>query len=171
MISDILERSPETQVVMVCGKNKELRRSLKYQFKTNKNVLILGYTHHMNEWMASADLMVTKPGGITISEALARRVPMIFLDPAPGQELENAYYFEAKGMGKVADTTEEAIALITSLTQDETALKAMSARMQELKVKYPTYKLCRDLLHLLDESSQAEEIYGKVPLYAKLFLK
>ncbi|MCP6646359.1 hypothetical protein NL493_29875, partial [Klebsiella pneumoniae] len=82
---------------------------LKHQFKGNHNVLILGYTHHMNEWMAASNLMITKPGGITISEALARKVPMIFLDPAPGQELENALYFESKGMGKVADTTEEAI--------------------------------------------------------------
>lgn len=171
MIADILERTPETQVVMVCGRNKELKRNLKHQFKGNHNVLILGYTHHMNEWMAASNLMITKPGGITISEALARKVPMIFLDPAPGQELENALYFESKGMGKVADTTEEAIALITDLTQDEKELDTMVARMQDLKVKYPTYKLCRDLLHLLDESSQTEEIYGKVPLYAKLFLK
>lgn len=171
MIADILERTPKTQVVMVCGRNKELKRHLTHQFKDHSNVLILGYTHHMNEWMAAADLMITKPGGITISEALARKVPMIFLDPAPGQELENALYFEAKGMGKVATTTEEAIALITDLTQNEKELKTMVAHMQDVKVKNPTYKLCRDLLHLLDESSQKEEIYGKVPLYAKLFIK
>lgn len=52
----------------------------------------------MNEWMASSQLMITKPGGITISEALTRQIPMIFLDPAPGQELENAVYFEEKAM-------------------------------------------------------------------------
>ncbi|AMY05298.1 diglucosyl diacylglycerol synthase [Staphylococcus condimenti] len=171
MISDILERSPETQIVMICGRNKELKRTLRQQFKEHANVLILGYTHHMNEWMASSHLMVTKPGGITISEALARKVPMIFLDPAPGQELENALYFQSKGMGKVANTSEEAIQLITELTQDEDALARMAEQMQELKVKYPTYKLCRDLLHLLDRSSQSEEIYGKVPMYAKLFIK
>ncbi|MCP6565210.1 hypothetical protein NL503_27940, partial [Klebsiella pneumoniae] len=56
MIADILERTPETQVVMVCGRNKELKRNLKHQFKGNHNVLILGYTHHMNEWMAASNL-------------------------------------------------------------------------------------------------------------------
>lgn len=68
------------------------------RFKSYDNVLILGYTKHMNEWMASSQLMITKPGGITISEGLTRSIPMIFLNPAPGQELENAYYFQEKGM-------------------------------------------------------------------------
>ena len=96
MIQEILESSPHSQVVMICGKSKELKRSLSAIFKDYDNVLILGYTKHMNEWMASSQLMITKPGGITISEALTRQIPMIFLNPAPGQELENALYFEQR---------------------------------------------------------------------------
>ncbi len=53
---------------MICGKSKELKRSLIAKFKSNENVLILGYTKRMNEWMASSQLMITKPGGITITE-------------------------------------------------------------------------------------------------------
>lgn len=68
MITDILAKSANAQVVMICGKSKELKRSLTAKFKSNENVLILGYTKHMNEWMASSQLMITKPGGITITE-------------------------------------------------------------------------------------------------------
>ncbi|WP_336878309.1 diglucosyl diacylglycerol synthase [Staphylococcus nepalensis] len=171
MIYDILTKSPHSQVVMICGKNKELKRTLANQFKDYDNVLILGYTKQMNEWMASSQLMITKPGGITISEALTRQIPMIFLDPAPGQELENAIYFEEKGYGKIAYTPKEAIQQVASLTNNSTSLKEMTKAMSESRIPYSTYKLCKDLLELLDHSTRYEEVYGKVPLYAKLFVK
>ncbi|MFH4935804.1 diglucosyl diacylglycerol synthase [Staphylococcus cohnii] len=171
MISDILTKSPQSQVVMVCGKNKELKRALSSQFKNYDNVLILGYTKQMNEWMASSQLMITKPGGITISEALTRQIPMIFLDPAPGQELENALYFEEKGYGTIAYSPDEAIQQVASLTNHPTSLVEMSKAMSESRIPYSTYKLCKDLLDLLDHSTRYEEVYGKVPLYAKLFVK
>ncbi|MCY1037602.1 diglucosyl diacylglycerol synthase [Staphylococcus nepalensis] len=171
MINDILTKSPHSQVVMICGKNKELKRTLANQFKDYDNVIILGYTKQMNEWMASSQLMITKPGGITISEALTRQIPMIFLDPAPGQELENAIYFEEKGYGKIAYTPKEAIQQVASLTNNSTSLKKMTKAMSESRIPYSTYKLCKDLLELLDHSTRYEEVYGKVPLYAKLFVK
>lgn len=171
MIQEILESSPHSQVVMICGKSKELKRSLSAIFKDYDNVLILGYTKHMNEWMASSQLMITKPGGITISEALTRQIPMIFLNPAPGQELENALYFEQKGYGRIADTPEEAIKQVAALTNTPTALASMSQAMNDSRIPYSTYKLCIDLLDIIDHSSRYEDVYGKVPLYAKLFVK
>ncbi|MFW3590276.1 diglucosyl diacylglycerol synthase [Staphylococcus caprae] len=171
MINEILDKSPHSQVVMICGRSKELKRSLKSKFKDNPSVLILGYTNYMNEWMASSQLMITKPGGITISEGLTRCIPMIFLNPAPGQELENAHYFEEKGFGKIADTPNEAINIVSDLTNHEHKLENMTNQMRESKVSYSTQKLCRDLLDLIGHSSQPEEIYGKVPLYARFFVK
>ncbi|UDI78693.1 diglucosyl diacylglycerol synthase [Staphylococcus taiwanensis] len=171
MIESILEKSPHSQIVMVCGRSKALKRNLEIQFKSYDNVLILGYTKHMNEWMASSQLMITKPGGITISEGLTRSIPMIFLNPAPGQELENALYFQDKAYGKIANTPDEAIEIVSDLTNHEDKLRAMTAKMAEEKVDYSTYRLCTDLLNILDSSSQHQEIYGKVPLYAKFFVK
>ncbi|ORO12717.1 diglucosyl diacylglycerol synthase [Staphylococcus aureus] len=171
MITDILAKSANAQVVMICGKSKELKRSLTAKFKSNENVLILGYTKHMNEWMASSQLMITKPGGITITEGFARCIPMIFLNPAPGQELENALYFEEKGFGKIADTPEEAIKIVASLTNGNEQLTNMISTMEQDKIKYATQTICRDLLDLIGHSSQPQEIYGKVPLYARFFVK
>lgn len=171
MIKEILAKSPQSQIVMICGKSKDLKRNLSAKFKGYDNVLVLGYTKHMNEWMASSQLMITKPGGITISEGLTRCIPMIFLNPAPGQELENAHYFEAKDFSRIAYNTEEAIKIVTDLTNHPQTLTDMSQRMQYAKVEYSTQKLCEDLLELLYHSSQSQEIYGKVPLYARLFVK
>lgn len=171
MITDILAKSANAQVVMICGNSKELKRSLTAKFKSNENVLILGYTKHMNEWMASSQLMITKPGGITITEGFARCIPMIFLNPAPGQELENALYFEEKGFGKIADTPEEAIKIVAGLTNGNEQLTNMISTMEQDKIKYATQTICRDLLDLIGHSSQPQEIYGKVPLYARFFVK
>ena len=171
MINEILEKSKHSQVVMICGRSKELKRSLQAKFKNNPDVLILGFTKHMNEWMASSQLMITKPGGITISEGYTRCIPMVFLNPAPGQELENAHYFEKMNMGKIANTPEEAIDIVTQITNDETLLNKMTSNMKESRIEYSTLKLCKDLLELLGHSSQPEEIYGKVPLYARFLVK
>ncbi|AKS67526.1 diglucosyl diacylglycerol synthase [Staphylococcus coagulans] len=171
MIQRIIDESPNAQVVMICGRNKELKRQLSKAFKGNRHVLILGYTNNMNEWMASSHLMITKPGGITISEALTQKVPMIFLNPAPGQELENALYFEQKAFGKIADTPSEAIDIVTHLTRHPNEINAMIQNMAEARQPNATQRLCQDLLNLLYNASQCETVYGKVPLYAKLLVK
>ncbi|RIM09306.1 MGDG synthase family glycosyltransferase, partial [Staphylococcus chromogenes] len=171
MIQRILDESPNAQVVMVCGRSKELKRQLSATFKDNPKVLILGFTKHMNEWMASSHMMITKPGGITISEALTRQVPMVFLNPAPGQELENAYYFEDKNFGRIAFTPDEAIDIVTHLTNHPHQLKEMIDTMAQLRTRYATQRLCEDLLELLNDAMQYDNVYGKVPLYAKLLVK
>ncbi|QLK85661.1 diglucosyl diacylglycerol synthase [Staphylococcus sp. 17KM0847] len=171
MIQSLITRNPQVQVVMICGRNKELKRQLSMTFQNVSNVCILGYTQHMNEWMAASELMITKPGGITISEGLTRKIPMIFLNPAPGQELENAYYFENKGFGKIAHTPLEAIEIVTDLTQNPQKRHTMVQQMMSAHIPNATQKLCDDLIELLYDTAQYENIYGKVPLYAKLLVK
>ncbi|HAL10418.1 MAG TPA: diglucosyl diacylglycerol synthase [Staphylococcus sp.] len=171
MISQIDMYAKDAQVVMICGNSKSLKNELREHFKDNKNVLILGYTKHMNEWMASSQLMITKPGGITISEAFSRHLPLIFLNPAPGQELENANYFEHKGYGKIANSPEEATKMVISLTNQPNKLKQMTHLLEENYIEKSTENICNDLLSLLSDSLSYNEVYGKVPMYAKYFIR
>ncbi|MBN4908820.1 diglucosyl diacylglycerol synthase [Staphylococcus sp. EG-SA-13] len=171
MISKIDMYAKDAQVVMICGNSKSLKNELRHHFKDNDNVLILGYTKHMNEWMASSQLMITKPGGITISEAFSRHLPLIFLNPAPGQELENAEYFSQKGYGKIAHTPEEATKLVISLMNQPSRLKEMTRLLEENYIEKSTENICKDLLSLLSDSLSYNEVYGKVPMYAKYFIR
>ncbi len=171
MISKIDMYAKDTQVVMICGNSKSLKNELRHHFKDNDNVLILGYTKHMNEWMASSQLMITKPGGITISEAFSRHLPLIFLNPALGQELENAEYFTQKGYGKIAHTPEEATKLVISLMNQPSRLKEMTKLLEENYIEKSTENICKDLLSLLSDSLSYNEVYGKVPMYAKYFIR
>ncbi|WP_323702857.1 diglucosyl diacylglycerol synthase [Mammaliicoccus sp. Dog046] len=171
MISQIDQHAKHSQIVMICGNSKSLKQELRQHFKDNDNVLILGYTKHMNEWMASSHLMITKPGGITISEAFSRHLPLIFLNPAPGQELENAVYFSEKGYGSIAHTPEEATNKVISLINQPEELNAMTQRLEENYIEKSTETICNDLLSLLSDSLTYNEVYGKVPMYAKYFIR
>jgi hypothetical protein len=63
----------------------------------------IGYTRAMDEYMAAADLLVGKPGGLTTAEALARRLPMVLVHPIPGQEERNADHLLEAGAARGLD--------------------------------------------------------------------
>jgi processive 1,2-diacylglycerol beta-glucosyltransferase len=76
------------QVLVVCGNNKRLLKRLN-RF-ADENIRVYGLVNNIDELMAVSDLVITKPGGLTISETLARHLPMVFIAAIPGQETENA---------------------------------------------------------------------------------
>lgn len=85
-------------LIVVAGRNATLRRSLAAQSQTLVHpVKVLGYTRHIPELMAAANLLITKPGALTISEALSVQLPMLLYQAIPGQEEENAAYLTRKG--------------------------------------------------------------------------
>ena len=86
-IEEIAERLPDFQVMIVCGHNQELYKRLS---KKHRELLkVFGLVDNMPELMAAADVMITKPGGLSISEALVVGLPMIFFNAIPGQETNN----------------------------------------------------------------------------------
>lgn len=85
-------------LVVVAGRNAALRRSLAAKARGFAHpTKVLGYTRHIPELMSAADLLITKPGALTISEALARRLPQLLYQAIPGQEEENAAYVTKNG--------------------------------------------------------------------------
>ena len=79
------------QMLCVCGKNKRAKKSIE-KLQTNQSVYIYGYVDNVDIMMDAADVIVTKPGGLTVSEALAKRLPMILVNPIPGQEERNTEF-------------------------------------------------------------------------------
>lgn len=96
---EVLNTLPvDLQMVVVAGKNKDLYRQLQHVTASfSHEVRLLGYTNRVPELMAAANVLITKPGALTISEALTMKLPMLLYEPIPGQEKENAAYLDAKG--------------------------------------------------------------------------
>ena len=87
------------RLVIVTGRNEALREKLSaLARRAPAPTRVLGYTREMHEWMALADLAVTKPGGLTTSEALAVGLPLVVANPIPGQETRNAIMLYEEGV-------------------------------------------------------------------------
>lgn len=65
--------------------------------------------------MEVSDLLITKPGGMTCSEGLAKGIPMLFHNPIPGQEEENVHYFTAKGLGELITSLDVVVKWMNTL--------------------------------------------------------
>jgi len=87
--------------------------------------VLLGYAHNVNELMSASDVIITKPGGITTSEALCKKLPIIILKPIPGQEANNAAFLSAKGAAIRLDFPEDINLVIDDLTANPKKLDAL----------------------------------------------
>ena len=96
----------EFQTVVVCGRNEELRRELAAQDRKHPT-RVLGFASNMHELMAVANLIITKPGGLTSSEALAVGKPLLILDPIPGQEAANSDFLLERGAAAKVNRVED----------------------------------------------------------------
>jgi processive 1,2-diacylglycerol beta-glucosyltransferase len=109
-LAEILESldgiAREFQIVVVAGRNVELRRELAAQDRRHPTH-VLGFVTNMHEMMAVADLIVTKPGGLTTAEALALGKPLFILNPIPGQETANSDFLLERGAAAKVNRVED----------------------------------------------------------------
>jgi processive 1,2-diacylglycerol beta-glucosyltransferase len=94
------EELPQTiQIIIVCGRNEKLQMKLKAKLQNSKHhIRLTGYLNNVQELMAIADLMITKPGGVSTFEAIAMELPMLLYKPIPGQEEDNAKFLVQSGV-------------------------------------------------------------------------
>jgi processive 1,2-diacylglycerol beta-glucosyltransferase len=103
----LLALDADFQLIVLAGKNAEALSALQALAKHYPERLVpRGFTTHVERLMACADLVITKPGGLTTSECLAMGIPMIVNDPIPGQEERNADFLLEQGVAlKACDPT------------------------------------------------------------------
>jgi processive 1,2-diacylglycerol beta-glucosyltransferase len=106
ILAELGKMTRPMQILVVAGKNEKLRREL--AATTHKHPThVLGFVANMQELMAVADLIITKPGGLTTSEALAAGKPLFILNPIPGQEAANSDFLLQHGAAEKANCVED----------------------------------------------------------------
>jgi processive 1,2-diacylglycerol beta-glucosyltransferase len=91
------------QLLFVCGKDEHLRQAVEHLAqRASMPMRVFGYVREIPQLMALSDLMVSKAGGVTTAEALAAELPMVIVNPIPGQEEENAAFLQAVGAAIMA---------------------------------------------------------------------
>jgi processive 1,2-diacylglycerol beta-glucosyltransferase len=106
-VAEIAERllttAPQLQLIAIAGNNSELLAELQQLSQSNPARLVaLGYSGCIEKLMAASDIVVTKPGGLTSSECLIMGLPMLLVDPIPGQEERNGDYLMERGAAQKA---------------------------------------------------------------------
>lgn len=124
------------QVIVICGKNKRLFDELNAKKKTLRTRLcVFGYMNNIDEFMELSDLIITKSGGLTVSEALSKNLPMIVIQPIPGQETRNCEILEGYGAALRANNAREVIACVEEFIKFPEKIIGMKARINLLS--YP----------------------------------
>lgn len=114
------------KVVIVCGKNKNLLSELQHQYKGDNQVQVLGFYQPMQELYAVADCLVSKPGGLTVTESLFWEVPLFVTHYLPGQEELNIEYLEERKLVQlVMDSKQTYLSEILAAELKSGALKKM----------------------------------------------
>ncbi|QPC46632.1 MGDG synthase family glycosyltransferase [Mangrovibacillus cuniculi] len=150
---------PTIQLIVVCGKNKFLQETIQHSYK-NSHVNIFGYVEEMHLLLEVADIFITKPGGVTITEAAIKRTPLIFFKPTPGQEKENAMYFVQKGAAFIAQTNKDILDYTTYLLHHPIARIKMKESLGEIAKPNAAYRIKEEIKQLArqDRTIQARRV-------------
>ena len=123
----LLRLPDELQLVALAGRNAELLGRLRVLAERHPARLFpLGFTTTVERVMTAADLVITKPGGLSVSECLAKRRPMLLVSPIPGQEERNADYLLEAGAAIKAPDAATLVFKLAGLLADPVRLAAMS---------------------------------------------
>lgn len=146
-ILNILAKSDyNIQVVAIAGRNKKLKTAFEnIVLENNKQdcIKVLPFTNKVPELMSISDLVITKPGGLTTSESLASNLPIIIINPIPGQEEQNAKFLESEGAGIWIKKDSNSAAIINSILSDENKLNNMKQNSIKLSKVHSTENICK----------------------------
>ncbi len=144
----------EKQMLVVCGNNKRMFQEIS-GMKTKKSVKLYGYVSNVDVMMDAADCIVTKPGGLTTSEALAKNLPMIMVNPIPGQEERNAEFLLNYGLAMRATEKFTPAEAVFALLSDPEVSAGIKRNMERFARPDSTETLCN---YLFEKMRQ----YGRI---------
>ena len=136
----------DVEVSVVCGTNQKLSRKLDRSLGACPNIHIHDFVENVSLLMDSADLYLTKPGGLSASEAMAKQLPMVLIPAVPALETYNSQFFTHLGAALTADTAKGIADQCIALLNNPERLAAMRESMAEASRKRPAQTLCDRLI-------------------------
>ena len=154
IFNNLVKNFNDIQVIAIAGKNEKMKSEFEKIVEENNKqefVKVLAFTNKVPELMSISDLVISKPGGLTTSESLASNLPMIIINPIPGQEEENAEFLESKGTGIWLRKNDSSREVLKSIIDDSTKLKEMKKNTEQLAKKHSTDDICNVLLETFSQ--------------------
>lgn len=138
-----LVQMDNVEVTVITGNNKKLCDKLK---KSHASIHVMGFTDRIHDYMAEADLILSKPGGVSLFESINVETPFIAIYPQYVHEKVNASFIADQGIGKVVDEGQSIMPCVMTLINDDSALKALGQNMRLMKAYLSGSKMHLDRL-------------------------
>ena len=146
---DMVDMDRDFQLICVCGNNAEAKAEVdKIAAESRHKILVTGFVNYISTIMDASDCIVTKPGGLTTSESLVKGLPMIIINPIPGQEERNTQFLMNTGCAMSATKTCPLDECIYQLLMSDTRIETMKRSISEIAKPNSTRDMCAFLVNL-----------------------
>jgi processive 1,2-diacylglycerol beta-glucosyltransferase len=166
MISALLLE--DVQILFVCGNDKGLRTKLETLFEHEAKVKIMGFVDQIQELMAISSCIITKAGGITLTEAIVLQLPILVFRPLPGQELENALYLAEKKLLFITNKIIEIKKIVHQLISNHEQRSQMKLAMGAMHKKAASEFVVSEILTEINQRSSLKH-KNELPAGGKLY--
>lgn len=145
VLKELLKNPNKLRITVVCGKNINLKNKLcnycNENIFTHKKLHILGFTDDINHLMDYCDIIISKPGGLTVTESIAKNIPLIIPFSIPGQEKENTDFLTSQGYAIQVENLENLNFIINNLINNVNELNEMKTKLKTLSSTYSLNKI------------------------------
>lgn len=140
------------QIILVAGENENLKMEMeKIKERINIPFLVFGFIDNVDEMMAVSDLIVTKPGGLTIAESMVSSLPMVLIKAIQGQEDNNLKFLLDRGLGINGGKGEKVWSIICSLLKNPEGLAELKTRTKELAYPHSAENISKLILSFAEK--------------------
>lgn len=152
-IKDIFEKLSfsklDIQIIACTGQNIKLKNQLiEISSRSNKKSIIFDFTDKVNLLMSASDILISKPGGLTITEALIKELPIVINSAIPGQEEKNADYLLNNGIAARIHTDDSVVSILMQIINSKNRLKHMAEACREKAKPNAARDICELMIKL-----------------------
>lgn len=144
IVKVIMQIPRNIQMAVVCGHNEELvKRITKLREENNLNIKVLGFIDNVYEYMEVSDILISKSGGITVSESLAKEIPLVVISPILGQETRNCAFLVKNNAAVKVDKLEDLKGALEDLISNPMKIEKMKEEIKKIRKPYSAYDVAK----------------------------
>lgn len=139
-----------TQIIAIAGKNETIKQhfeEISNEYNADNRIRVFDFTDRVAEFMYVSDLVITKPGGLTSTESIVSKLPLLIINPIPGQETENAEFLEERGVGILLQKNDDIDLALDGLLNNQEELDLMKRNCEKIAKPNSTKDICEILLN------------------------
>lgn len=144
VLKELLNNTHKLRITVICGNNKKLKESLLSEYKNkikNKKLHILGFCNDIPSIMEFSDLLISKPGGLTVTEAFVKNLPLIIPFAIPGQEIYNCDFLQKNNYAIKVDSLIELNFILDNLIDNRDNLNNLKNNIKFIANNYSKQKI------------------------------